>query len=509
VTDATRGGAAGGSRSERERASVSPPGGEEPPFQDRIGAWLDERLHLSRFARQALDKVFPDHWSFMFGEIALYSFVVLVLTGVFLAFFFEPSSTPTTYEGPYEPLRGLEMSDAYASTLRLSFEVRAGLVMRQTHHWAALVFIGSIVVHLCRVFFTGAFRKPREINWVIGVTMLLLALLNGFTGYSLPDDLLSGTGLRIMYSVILSVPLVGSWVAFLLFGGEFPAEQILGRLFVLHIFLVPVLLGALLGAHLALVWHQKHTQFPEPGHTERNVVGSRLWPTYALKSVGLFFLVAAVLTGLGGLVQINPVWLYGPFIPYSAPSPAQPDLYAGWLEGILRLWPNWEFPLFGHTIGELFLPAVVVPGITFTVLALWPFIEARAKRDTAVHHDAQRPRDEPVRAGIGAGGIAFFVLLMLAGSNDVLAKYLQVEVDTLNGVLRLLLFVVPVVAGVITWWVCRDLRARGAAPIVRPGRTEFRRNAGGGFDEVHDADTPPEAERGEPAATAPGDGATP
>jgi ubiquinol-cytochrome c reductase cytochrome b subunit len=266
-------------------------------------------LHLSRFARQALDKVFPDHWSFMFGEIALYSFVVLVLTGVFLAFFFEPSLTPTTYEGPYEPLRGLEMSDAYASTLRLSFEVRAGLVMRQTHHWAALVFIGSIVVHLCRVFFTGAFRKPREINWVIGVTMLLLALLNGFTGYSLPDDLLSGTGLRIMYSVILSVPLVGSWVAFLLFGGEFPAEQILGRLFVLHIFLVPVLLGALLGAHLALVWHQKHTQFPEPGHTEANVVGSRLWPTYALKSVGLFFLVAAVLTDQPGVAvrTVRPV----------------------------------------------------------------------------------------------------------------------------------------------------------------------------------------------------------
>jgi ubiquinol-cytochrome c reductase cytochrome b subunit len=279
------------------------------PFQDRIGTWLDDRLRLSRFARDALSKVFPDHWAFMFGEIALYSFVVLVLTGVFLSFFYEPSSTPTTYHGVYEPLRGLEMSNAYASTLRLSFEVRAGLVMRQTHHWAALVFIGAIVVHLCRVFFTGAFRRPREINWVIGVTLLLLALFNGFSGYSLPDDLLSGTGLRIMYSIVLSIPFVGPWIAFLLFGGEFPAEQILARLFVLHIFIVPVLLAGLLGAHLALIWHQKHTQFAEPGHTERNVVGSRLWPTYTLKSVGLFFLVAAVLAGLGGLVQINPVWL--------------------------------------------------------------------------------------------------------------------------------------------------------------------------------------------------------
>jgi quinol---cytochrome-c reductase cytochrome b subunit len=295
-----------------------------PPVQDRIGAWLDDRLRLSRFARDALGKVFPDHWSFMFGEIALYSFVVLVLTGIFLTFFYEASSAPTTCEATYAPLRGLEVSSAYASTLRLTFDVRAGLVMRQTHHWAAVVFLGAIVAHLCRIFFTGAFRRPREVNWVIGVTRLLLALFNGFSGYSLPDDLLSGTGLRIMYSVVLSVPIVGPWIAFLLFGGEFPSDQILGRVFVLHIFLVPVLLGALLGAHLALVWHQKHTQFPDPGRTERNVVGSRLWPTYGLKSVGLFFIVFAVLTGLGGLVQMNLVWLCGPFEPSQVSSPAQP-----------------------------------------------------------------------------------------------------------------------------------------------------------------------------------------
>ena len=460
MTDATRG-SAGGSRSERERASVSPPGGEEPPFQDRIGAWLDERLHLSRFARQALDKVFPDHWSFMFGEIALYSFVVLVLTGVFLAFFFEPSSTPTTYEGPYEPLRGLEMSDAYASTLRLSFEVRAGLVMRQTHHWAALVFIGSIVVHLCRVFFTGAFRRPREINWVIGVTMLLLALLNGFTGYSLPDDLLSGTGLRIMYSVILSVPLLGPWAAFLLFGGEFPAEQILGRLFVLHIFLVPVLLGALLGAHLALVWHQKHTQFPEPGHTEANVVGSRLWPTYALKSVGLFFLVAAVLTGLGGLVQINPVWLYGPFDPSQVTSPAQPDWYLGWLEGALRLFPNWEIRAFGFEIPEPFFPAVLVPGITFAVLYVWPFLERRITRDQAEHNLLDRPRDRPVRTAFGAGTLTFYATLFAAASNDLVAHWFELDIATVTWFFRVLVLVLPPIVALLTFLVCRALRDGG------------------------------------------------
>ncbi len=253
----------------------------------------------------------------------------------------------------------------------------------------------------------------------------------------------------------------------------------------MHILLIPALIVGALSAHLALVWHQTHTQFRPKGTPEESVTGTPVWPKFALKSVGLAFMTFAVLTALGGLVQINPVWLYGPFVPYSAPSPAQPDFYAGWLEGILRLWPNWEFHLFGHTIGELFLPAVVIPGIIFTVLALWPFIEARATRDRAMHHDAQRPRDVPVRAGIGAAGIAFFVLLMLAGSNDVLAKYLQVEVDTLNGVLKMLLFVVPVLVFAITWWICRDLRARGAAPIARPTRVEFRRNAAGGFDESH------------------------
>ncbi len=337
-----------------------------------------------------------------------------------------------------------------------------------------------------RVFFTGAFRKPRELSWLLGVTLLIAGIGAGFTGYSLPDDLLSGTGLRIIYSAMLSIPFVGTWLAYLFFGGEFPAPELIPRLFVMHILLIPATITACSSAHLALVWHQTHTQYRPKGTPEETVTGTPVWPKFALKSVGLAFMTFAVLAGLGGLVQINPVWLYGPFVPYSAPSPAQPDFYAGWLEGLLRLWPNWEFHVFGHTIPELFLPSVVVPGIIFTALAAWPFLEARAKRDTAIHHDAQRPRDEPVRSGVGAAAIAFFVLLMLAGSNDVLAKYLQVEVDTLNGVLKVLLFVVPVVAGLLTWWICRDLRARGTAPIAHPMRIEFRRNAAGGFDESHD-----------------------
>ncbi len=410
---------------------------------------LDERLDGTSFIKRNLRKVFPDHWSFMLGEVALYSFVLLILTGIFLSLFFVASVQDVVYGGPYQPLQGQHMSAAYQSVLRISFEVRAGLVMRQTHHWAALVFMGAIVAHLLRVFFTGAFRKPRELSWILGVTLFVTGIGAGFTGYSLPDDLLSGTGLRIIYSAVLSIPFLGPWLAFLFFGGEFPAPDLLSRLYVMHILLIPLALLGLLSAHLALVWHQTHTQFEAPGRTEQTVTGTPVWPKFAVKAIGLALVTFAVLTALGGLAQINPVWFYGPFVPYSAPSPAQPDFYVGWLEGLLRLSPNWELHLFGHTIANLFMPAVVIPGVIFTVLALWPFLEARATHDTAWHHFAQKPRQAPVRSAIGAGGLTFFIVLTLAGSNDVLAKFLDVEVDTLNVYLKAAVFVLPIVVAIV------------------------------------------------------------
>ena len=429
----------------------------------RIARWIDDRLGASRFARGALDKAFPDHWSFMLGEIALYAFVVIVLTGVFLTFFFDPSPRRVIYRGSYEPLVGVRMTEAYRSTVELSFDVRAGLVMRQTHHWAALVFLAAIVTHLCRVFFTGAFRRPRELNWIIGVTLLLLALLNGFTGYSLPDDLLSGTGLRIAYSIALSIPFVGTWAAFLLFGGEFPAADIITRLFGIHILLVPVAIAALLGAHLAILWRQKHTHYRAPGRTERNVVGSRLWPTYTVKTIGLFAIIAAVLGGLGGLVQINPVWLYGPFEPSAVTTAAQPDWYVGWLEGALRLFPPWDARVFDHTVSEVFLPGVVVPGITFALLYAWPFLEARMTRDYAEHHILDRPRERPMRTAIGVGVLTFYGVLLLAGGQDVIADKLGLPIEGVTTTFQVLLFVLPVVTAALAWRLCRDLqRARSA-----------------------------------------------
>jgi len=463
---------------------------------ERIVQGIEDRLDGTSFLRRNLRKVFPDHWSFMLGEVALYAFVLLILTGIFLTFFFVASPQEVVYTGPYEPLRGQTVTAAYDSVLRISFEVRAGLVMRQTHHWSALVFMAAVIAHLLRVLFTGAFRRPRELSWIVGVALLAAGIAAGFTGYSLPDDPLSGTGLRIIYSAVLSVPFVGSWLAFLFFGGEFPSSELLSRLYVLHILLIPLAILTLLGIHLALVWHQTHTQFRGEGRQEATVTGTPVWPRFALRSLGLALSTWGVATLLGGLAQINPVWLYGPFVPYSASSPAQPDFYAGWLEGLLRLWPNWEFVVFGHTVGELFLPAVAVPGAIFTVLAVWPFLEARITGDRDWHHFAQRPREAPVRSGVGAGGVTFFTVLTLAGSNDVLAKYLQIEVDSLNAVLRIALFVLPAAAGYATYRICRDLRATDPHPVARPGRSRVRRSAEGGYETEHE---PAAAARTEPA----------
>jgi ubiquinol-cytochrome c reductase cytochrome b subunit len=425
----------------------------------RIARWIDDRLGTSRFARESLNKVFPDHWSFMLGEIALYCFVVLVLTGVYLTFFFVPSDKEVVYHGSYSALRGVHMTQAYESTIRLSFDVRAGLVMRQIHHWAALLFIAAIVLHLCRIFFTGAFRKPREINWIVGVTLLLLAIFNGFAGYSLPDDLLSGTGLRIAYSIALAVPVIGTWIAFLLFGGEFPSHDILSRLFVMHVLLVPVAIAALLSVHLAVIWRQKHTQFAGRGRTNENVVGSRLWPTYAAKSVGLFALVAGVLALLGGLVQINPIWLYGPFKPAAVTTAAQPDWYMGWIEGALRIMPPVFLHVGSYEVSEIFWPAIVLPTATFVLLYLWPFLEQWVTRDRAEHHVLDRPSQRPVRTALGVVVLTFYVVLLLAGAQDIWVQELHLPLRSVLWTFRVVVFVLPAVLGLLTWKVCRDLEA--------------------------------------------------
>ena len=342
-----------------------------------VANYVDERTGAAAWVKKSLNKVFPDHWSFMLGEIAMHSFVILLLTGTFLTFWYEPSMQTVVYEGSYKPLKDVEMSAAYASTLHISFDVRGGLLMRQIHHWAALIFAAAIVVHLMRVFFTGAFRKPREFNWLIGIALLTLTIVEGLLGYSLPDDLLSGTGMRIAQAIMQAIPVVGTYLAFFAFGGPFPGEVLIPRIYTLHILLIPGIFLALITAHVMLVWYQKHTQYPGPGKTEKNVVGYRIWPIYAAKTGGFLFIIFGVTAFLGAVASINPVWLFGPYTPGQISAGSQPDWYMGWLDGFVRMAPPLETHAFGHTISwNILLPGVIIPGILFTGMALYPFIES-------------------------------------------------------------------------------------------------------------------------------------
>lgn len=441
------------------------------------------------FLTKSLRKVFPSHFSFLWGELALYSFIVLLVTGVYLTLFFEGSQEVVTYTGSYEPLQGQEVSAAFDSVMRISHDVKGGLLIRQMHHWSALLFIGAIALHMGRVFFTGAFRRPRDLNWTVGLLLLLLALAAGFTGYSLPDDLLSGTGLRITNGIILAIPFVGERLAYLVFGGEWPGTDIIGRLYPIHIMLIPGLIIALLGAHLGLVWHQKHTQFRGPGRTERNVVGERVWPSFAMKSTGLLFLTAGVLTGIGAIFEINPVWLYGPYDPGAATSYAQPDWYIGFLEGSVRLFPPWEFRGGGYVINTMVFSAMLIPGVIFVGLFLAPTIERRLTGDTDDHHLLDRPRDAPNRTAIGAASITFVAILFIAGAQDVVARTLNVSVGHVTSVLQFGVLLAPPAAFVIARRACIALRDRPG-----PERTERRvpveRTAAGGYripdDDVED-----------------------
>ena len=432
---------------------------------------LDRRTGTGPLLAKGLRYAFPENWTFLLGEIALYSFIVLVATGVYLTLFFEPSLHTSIYHGSDAALQGARVSDAYGSTVHLSLDVRAGLLMRQTHHWAALVFIAAILLHLMRIFFTGAFRSPRELNYLIGLTMLVLAILEGFFGYSLPDDLISGMGLSIAYAVAMSVPVIGEQLARWFWGGQFPgAHAFESRIYIIHVLLIPALLAALIAVHLALIMILRHTQFAGPGRRERNVVGLAMWPAYALRSAGLFFAVTAVLFLLGGLVQINPIWQYGPYEPWLGSNGVQPDWYMGWLEGALRLFPGWRLHIFGYPLSELFWPGVLLPGVTFGLLYLWPFMEARVTGDRAEHHLLDRPRDRPARTAIGTGVLTFYVVLTVAGAQDIIAQKLGVSIPPVTWTLRVLLIALPLATAALASKVCHDLQASKRMVITKPDR---------------------------------------
>lgn len=450
--------------------------------------YLDQRTGISNAVKGFARKVFPDHWSFLLGEVALYSFVVLLISGVFLTMFFVPSMGLVEYHGPLSSMNGQLMSEAFASTLKLSFEVRGGLLMRQVHHWAALLFMASIVVHMMRVFFTGAFRKPRELNWMVGFVLMILGLAAGFTGYSLPDDVLSGNGLRITDGVVKSIPVVGSYMSYMIFGGEFPGEDIIPRLFTLHILVVPALILALIGLHLLFVVLHKHTQYPGGGRTDKNVVGFPLFPVYVAKAGGFFFIVFGVLALMGATMAINNVWNYGPYDPSPVGAGAQPDWYMLFLEGSLRLMPGQtEYVIAGYTLSlNVLIPAVVIPGLLFTFLAVYPFLEAAVTKDKREHHVLDRPRNVPVRTGLGVAFLTAFIILALAGSNDLIATHFHLSINSITWVFRFAFFLAPVAAFWITKRICLGLQRKDRELVLHGHETgRIVRFANGEYIEVH------------------------
>ncbi|WP_420175769.1 cytochrome b [Luteococcus sp. OSA5] len=449
--------------------------------------WFDDRLGIARLGKHNLRKIFPDHWSFLLGEIVLYSFIVCLLSGVFLTIWFRPSMAEVEYTGAYSLMRGIPMSEAFASTLTLSFDVRGGLLVRQVHHWAAILFIAGGVAHALRIFFTGAFRKPREINWVIGVALMGLSLIEGFAGYSLPDDLLSGTGLRFTDGLIRSIPLVGTWAEFLIFDGEFPGTAIVPRLYMAHILLIPGILLGLIAAHMALIVYHKHTQFPGPGRTEQNVVGYPLFPVYMAKAGGFFFVVFGVTVLMGGLMQINPVWKFGPYNPAQVTAGSQPDWYMGWVEGAIRIVPNWESHIGGTTWSwNIFLPGVGLLTSLFVVLGVYPFIEQWITGDKEEHHLLDRPRNAPTRTALGVAGMTLYAMFWLGGSNDIIATTFSLSLNGITYFLRAAVFIAPVIAFILTKRICLSLQRRDRERVLHGSESgEIERSPEGNYSEAH------------------------
>ncbi|TDD91546.1 ubiquinol-cytochrome c reductase cytochrome b subunit [Saccharopolyspora karakumensis] len=447
---------------------------------------LDTRYRLAPGMRRQLNKVFPTHWSFLLGEIALYTFILLLITGTYLAFFFDPSMQEVEYQGLYTNLRGVEMSRAFESTLNISFEVRGGLFARQLHHWAALLFMASMVAHMLRIFFTGAFRRPRETNWMIGVTLFILGMFEGFTGYSLPDDLLSGTGVRIASGITMSVPVLGTWIHWILFGAEFPGTDLIPRFYLFHVFLLPGLILGLVAAHLALVWYQKHTQFPGVKRTESNVVGVRIMPVFAVKAGAFFAMVVGVCAIMAGVFQINPIWNLGPYIASQISAASQPDWYMIWTDGSSRLWPAWEVYLGPFTIPAPFFPTALFMGMIFTVAIMYPAIERKLSGDNAHHNLLQRPRDNPVRTSLGAMALTFFMVLMISGTNDIIAFEFNISLNAMTWAGRIGLLVAPPIAYWITYRMCLGLQHSDREVLDHGVETGIiKRLPHGEFIEVH------------------------
>lgn len=417
------------------RSEQSHPSATQAGFPGKHMGWIDERLNLGALHRKYGRKVFPVHSTFFLGEMALFSFLILVLTGTYLGFVYVPSNVPVALNDETIP-------EAYAS-VRLIESIPVASLFRNTHHWAAHVMIASILLHTMRIFFTGTYRKPREINWVIGVVLLGLTLMAGFVGYALPYDSYAVTATGIGFSIARSIPWIGDFASELFFGGAFPTLGSLSRLYTLHVFVLPAMLAGIMSLHLLLVIKQKHTQ---PGYAREQaepgkVLGVPLIPYQALLAGQLLFLMFGALFLLSAFVPPHPLTEFGP--PQASTPEVKPDWYLLWIYGFLKIVPSEAaFKLFGATFGPDFLGGLLFPALVFGVLTLAPWMDRTNRRAIRRFEYLEPVRQSPIRTASGVAMLAFLGTLCLAAYYD--------EIGMTLGQIWVVVVVVPVALGGLT-----------------------------------------------------------
>ncbi|HEY4225301.1 MAG TPA: cytochrome b N-terminal domain-containing protein [Pseudolysinimonas sp.] len=457
-------------------------------FSDRLA----DRLTQGRTGRQLTGlvtelqgRVLPLHWSNMFGVVSAACLVILFLSGGVLMFFYSPSSDLVTYHGGYAALDGATVSKAFGSTMAISFDLPGGLLLRQAHHWAALLLPASIIVQLLVTFFTGGFRTPRRASWVLLFLALIAALVAGWSGYALPDDLLSGTGLRIVQGIVLGIPLIGTWASALLFGGQFPG-QIIQNLYPIHL-IAPIALVVLIALRIRLAYRNGPAQFAGEGRDENTVIGVPVLPSAAARGAGVLFIVMGLILVIASAFTVSPIWLYGPSSPGDASAGSQPDWYTGFLDGALRLVPpGWEFVWLGRTWTLAILVPLVVVGVYLAAALLYPFLEQWLTGDRREHNILDRPRNAPTRTGIGVAGIVFYGVLWGAASSDLIATQFRLTLESVIRFDQIALVAGPVIALVIARRVCFALQEKDREILLHGFETgRIVRLPGGEYTEIH------------------------
>src|SRR5215218_207353 len=377
----------------------------------RTTGWVDERLNIGALYRKYGRKAFPVHSTFFFGEMALFAFVILIATGTYLAFIYVPSNAEVTVNGETMP-------EAYAS-VQVIESIPVANLFRNVHHWAAHVMVASILLHTLRIFLSGTYRKPREINWIVGVILLVLTLGAAFYGYGLPYDSYAVTATGIGYGIAHSIPWVGDVVADLAFGGAFPTLGSLSRMFTLHVFVIPLAIIAVIGAHLLIIIKQKHSQ---PGYARRlaepgKVLGVPLWPYQALLAIQLLLVMFGILFFLSAFVPPHPLSEFGPPTPET--PEVKPDWYLMWIYGMLRIIPaEVSFSVLGATFGPTFIGGVLFPAVFFGLLTVVPFLDRTNRHVLGTFEYLEPLRQVPVRLAVATATLIFLAALCLAAFYD-------------------------------------------------------------------------------------------